>query len=61
VIERNIYIFIKIDNKKQYKLWLYWQPKKPEPVTKPEISTPYPQKRMLKKEISIASGLGAKR
>jgi hypothetical protein len=53
VIERGIYTFTRIDNKKQYKLWLCWQPEKPEPAATPDIPTPYPRKRVLKKEIRV--------
>ena len=53
-LERGIYKSTKIDNRKQYNLWLCWQPDQPPaPVPAPEVHTPTPRKRVTKREVKV--------
>jgi hypothetical protein len=51
VLDRGLYICKKIDNKKQYTLWLCWLPE--PPPMRPEIDSPTPRKRPSKREMRL--------
>jgi hypothetical protein len=50
-LDRGLYICKKIDNKKQYTLWLCWLPE-PSPK-RSEVDSPTPRKRPSKREITF--------
>jgi len=51
VLDKELYICKKIDNKKQYTLWLCWLPE--PPLMRPEIDSPTPRKRPSKREMRL--------
>ena len=51
VIDRGLYTYKKVDNKKQYYLWLCWLPERLP--TLPEIDSPTPRKRLTKRELTF--------
>jgi hypothetical protein len=50
-LDRGLYICKKLDNKKQYTLWLCWLPE--PPPMRPEIDCPTPCKRPSKREMRL--------
>jgi hypothetical protein len=49
-LDRGLYICKKVDNKKQYTLWLCWLPE--PPPMRPDVDSPTPRKRPSKREIT---------
>jgi hypothetical protein len=50
-LDKGLYIYKKINNKKQYTLWLCWLPE--PPPKRPEVDSPTLRKRPSKREITF--------